>query len=95
MNLTAAAASNPTTVPPGDILRHMEQVDVSLLTCGPGSEVWSQYGHTAIRINDRTTGIDLSANYGMFSFSQKYFILRFIFGLTDYQMGLMSAGFLI
>jgi hypothetical protein len=91
MNLTAAAASNPTTVPPGDILRHMEQVDVSLLTCGPGSEVWSQYGHTAIRINDRTTGIDLSANYGMFSFSQKHFILRFIFGLTDYQMGLMST----
>ncbi len=91
MNLTATAASNPTTVQPESILRHMEQVDISLLTCGPGSEVWSLYGHTAIRINDHVTGMDISANYGMFSFSQKYFILRFVFGLTDYQMGIIGT----
>jgi hypothetical protein len=36
-------------------------------------------------------GMDISANYGMFSFSQKYFVLRFIFGLTDYQMGVMDT----
>ena len=31
------------------LLQQMDAVDISLLTCGPGSEVWSLYGHTAIR----------------------------------------------
>ena len=92
MNLTASATTGEKTAPAEDILRHMEQVDISLLTCGPGQEIWSLYGHTAIRVNDRATGTDYSANYGMFSFSQKYFVLRFVFGLTDYQMGVMSTA---
>lgn len=68
----------------------MDSVTVSLLTCGPGSEVWSLYGHTAIRIDDRRSGQDMVVNYGMFSFRQKYFIFRFVFGLTDYSMGITS-----
>ncbi len=63
-------------------------MEVSLLTCSPGDEVWSLYGHTAIRLNDRASGSDLVANYGMFSFSQPFFIARFVFGRTDYQMGI-------
>lgn len=61
---------------------------ISLLTCGPGQEVYSLYGHTAIRVQSPETG-DIVVNYGMFSFKQKNFILRFVFGLTDYQMGVM------
>ena len=68
----------------------MDSVDVSLLTCGPGAEVYTLYGHTAIRINDRTSHEDLVVNYGMFSFEQPFFILRFVFGLTDYQMGITT-----
>ena len=68
----------------------MDSVTVSLLTCGPGSEVWSLYGHTAIRIDDRRSGQDMVVNYGLFSFRQKYFIFRFVFGLTDYSMGITS-----
>ena len=30
----------------------LDSVDISLLTCGPGQEVWSYYGHTALRIQD-------------------------------------------
>lgn len=66
-----------------------DDVEVSLLTCGPGKEVWSLYGHTAIRICDKG-GEDLVINYGMFSFRQRFFMLRFVFGLTDYQMGITS-----
>jgi len=65
----------------------LDSVDISLLTCGPGQEVWSYYGHTALRIEDKTHGNDLAVNWGMFSFKQDYFILRFVFGLTDYQIG--------
>lgn len=68
----------------------LDSVDISLLTCGPGQEVYSLYGHTAIRYEDHRTGEDVVINYGMFSFQQDYFVLRFVFGLTDYQMGITA-----
>lgn len=59
-----------------------------LLTCGPGNEAYSLFGHTALRILQLDRGQDFVVNYGMFSFSQDYFVLRFVFGITDYQMGI-------
>ena len=70
----------------------LDSVDISLLTCGPGQEVWSYYGHTALRIEDKAHGNDLAVNWGMFSFNQDYFILRFVFGLTDYQIGIFPMS---
>lgn len=35
-----------------------DSVEVSLLTCSPGTEVYSLYGHTAIRVKSYTTGED-------------------------------------
>lgn len=66
-----------------------DSIEISLLTCAPGQEVYSLYGHTAIRYNDKKKGIDIAINYGMFSFKAPFFILRFIFGLTDYEMGII------
>lgn len=65
----------------------MDSVEISLLTCGPRSNVYSLYGHTAIRYQDKSNGTDLAVNYGMFSFGKPFFVLRFVFGLTDYEMG--------
>ena len=70
----------------------LDSVDISLLTCGPGQEVWSYYGHTALRIEDKAHGNDLAVNWGMFSFNQDFFILRFVFGLTDYQIGIIPMA---
>lgn len=67
---------------------YLDSVEVSLLTCGPRPYVYSLYGHTAIRYNDRAHGTDLAVNYGMFSFGKPFFVLRFVFGLTDYEMGM-------
>lgn len=66
-----------------------DSIEISLLTCSPGTEVYSLYGHTAIRYTDYRKGIDVAINYGMFSFKKPFFILRFIFGLTDYEMGII------
>lgn len=75
----------------GDILlREMDKTEVSLLTCGPGSEVWSQFGHTAIRVTDTLAGSDIVVNYGMFSFDQPCFIPRFVLGKADYQIDIQS-----
>lgn len=66
----------------------MDSVEVSLLTCSPGTEVWAHYGHTAVRWHDRTPGgQDLVFNYGMFSTAVPHFEIRFILGLTDYRLG--------
>ena len=66
----------------------LDSVDISLLTCGPGHEVWSLYGHTALRIEDKVHGTDFAVNWGLFSFQQSGFVVRFVFGLTDYTMGI-------
>lgn len=66
-----------------------DSIRISLLTCSPGSEVYSLYGHTAIRYTDYNKDIDAVVNYGVFSFNKPFFILRFIFGITDYEMGIV------
>ena len=74
-----AVASDPTS---------MDSVEISLLTCEPHDEVYSLYGHTAIRYHDMgRNGIDIALNYGVFNFHAPYFVLRFVFGITDYELG--------
>lgn len=70
-----------------------DDITISLLTCSPGSQVWSLYGHTAIRFQDPAHDVDLAINYGMFNFNQKNFIARFVFGITDYEMGIEPFAF--
>lgn len=70
------------------MISKMDSVEISLLTCSPHDEIYSLYGHTAIRIQDQRNGEDLAVNYGLFSFEKPHFVLRFIFGLTDYEMGI-------
>jgi len=69
-------------------LTPMDSVEISLLTCQPHDEVYSLYGHTAIRYHDlRPGGFDLAFNYGVFDFKKPHFVARFVFGLTDYELG--------
>ena len=77
VNVTAGAQS----------MSNADSIQISLLTCSPGKEVWAQYGHTAIRYYDKESGEDLAINYGIFSLDQTYFIPRFVLGMTDYRMG--------
>ena len=60
------------------------EVKVSVLTCSPGDEVYSVYGHTALRYRDTSKNLDVVFNYGCFDFSSPNFIWRFVLGETDY-----------
>lgn len=62
------------------------QSQVSILTCNPGKDVYSMYGHTAIRITDHDQNLDVVFNYGVFSFDSPNFLYRFAKGQTDYLM---------
>ena len=72
------------------ITNNADNIQISLLTCSPGKEIWAQYGHTAIRYYDKSSGEDLAINYGIFSLEQNYFIPRFVLGMTDYRMGVQT-----
>ena len=65
----------------------MDSVEISLLTCSPHEEIYSLYGHTALRWHNLRSNEDLAFNWGVFNFKKPYFVLRFVFGLTDYELG--------
>lgn len=67
-----------------------DSIRVSLLTCSPHDEIYSLYGHTAIRYEDKASKTDIVVNYGMFSFKKPFFVARFVLGLTDYEMGIQG-----
>lgn len=47
--------------------------NVSLITVGPGQEVFTAFGHSALRISDPDLGIDYIYNYGTFSFNDGFY----------------------
>lgn len=61
-------------------------VRISLLTCAPGAELYSTFGHTALRIQDSARGTDLIYNYGTFDFDDPHFYTKFIRGKLDYTL---------
>lgn len=70
-----------------------DSIRFSLLTCAPGTEIYSLFGHTAIRYKNYTRRIDVVFNYGMFSFNTPNFIFRFVAGETDYQLGITPYSY--
>ncbi len=64
-----------------------DSADVYIVTCAPGTESYSIYGHTAIRIAIRGTEFDRIYNWGIFDFSTPNFVYRFAKGKLDYLLG--------
>lgn len=58
---------------------------ISLLTCSPGEALYSTFGHTAVRVTDRSTGMDMVYNYGTFEFSPDFYT-KFIQGKLRYYL---------
>ncbi len=59
---------------------------VSLLTCAPGDDIYTVYGHNAIRVRDPKLGLDKVYNYGTFDFDEPNFMLKFLRGKLRYQL---------
>lgn len=64
--------------------------EVFLLTYLPGDELYSVFGHSALRIKDPVLGIDYVYNYGTFDFSTPFFYVKFIKGDLPYQLSRTS-----
>ncbi|OYW20423.1 MAG: hypothetical protein B7Z54_01210, partial [Sphingobacteriales bacterium 12-47-4] len=56
----------------------------SLLTCTPGEELYSSFGHSALRMVNSENGSDLVFNYGTFDFDDPDFYTKFTQGKLLY-----------
>ena len=59
-------------------------IRISLLTCTPGDELYSTFGHSALRITDSSSVFDVVFNYGTFNFDDNNFYLKFVRGKLLY-----------
>lgn len=59
---------------------------LSLLTVGTGQDLASKFGHSAIRLQDPSLGIDEVYGYGTYNFEDPNFYLNFTRGKLDYTI---------
>ena len=57
---------------------------ISLLTCTPGEELYSTFGHSALRVIDSSASKDIVFNYGTFDFDDPDFYSKFVKGKLMY-----------
>jgi len=67
----------------------------SLLFCSPGEELYTRYGHTAIRMQDTERKVDVVFNYGVFDFNTDHFYYKFVKGETYYELGIEPTRFFL
>jgi hypothetical protein len=67
-------------------------LEISLLTCAPGTDLYSLFGHTGIRIRDRQRGMDVVINYGYFDDSDPLFYFHFTNGIMVYSLEAQTFG---
>lgn len=65
------------------------ELKISLLTCSPGEELYSTFGHTAIRVQDLSSGLDYVFNYGTFEFGPDFYT-KFIKGQLNYYLSVQD-----
>ena len=61
---------------------------VYLITCSPGNEVYSLWGHSALRIVINSSGYDKVYNWGVFDFDTPNFAWKFSRGRLNYKLGI-------
>lgn len=61
--------------------------EISIVTAGPGAELYEAFGHSALRIKDPVLQLDLIYNYGIFDFNAPNFYSNFTKGKLIYKLG--------
>jgi len=63
---------------------------ISVFTCGRGEELYSTFGHTALRVKDDSNQLDVVFNYGTFDFRTENFYFKFVKGDLQYFLSVSS-----
>ena len=77
-----------------DLSKNANKTQISILTCDPGNEIYSLFGHSALRILNAEDQIDLVVNWGLFQFSENQFDFGYDFakGRLNYYMGIQPMS---
>ncbi len=67
-----------------DSTQTIPKLQVSVLTCASGEDIYTVWGHTAVRVIDSLNGTDIVFNYGTFDFNEPNFLAKFIKGSLLY-----------
>jgi hypothetical protein len=67
-------------------------IEISLLTCTPGEELYSTFGHSAFRVQDKLNQTDIVFNYGTFDFYDPAFYQKFVKGKLIYFVSIDSLS---
>lgn len=62
------------------------RAQISVITCGPGTDLYATFGHSAFRVQDPENGLDVVYNYGTFDFNAPNFYLNFARGKLLYSL---------
>lgn len=65
---------------------------ISLLTCSAGNELYSQFGHSALRLYYPSADIDIVFNFGTFDFSTPNFYYKFVKGKLEYLLDISTTS---
>lgn len=68
---------------------------ISLLTYSSGAELYSTFGHSALRVQDSLLNTDFVYNYGTFDFYEPGFYLKFIKGKLLYSLSRLPTEYVI
>ncbi|MFA5298636.1 MAG: DUF4105 domain-containing protein, partial [Lutibacter sp.] len=71
------------------------EATVSVVTCGPGTQMYSAFGHSAFRVYDPLLKLDKIYNYGTFDFNKPNFYLNFAKGKLIYQLSTTQFGYFL
>jgi len=72
-----------------------EDAGITLLTASPGDELYSIFGHSALRVKDPAQNIDLVFNYGTFDFDTPNFYLKFVRGKLLYKLSVVPMEYFL
>ncbi|RYE22914.1 MAG: DUF4105 domain-containing protein [Sphingobacteriales bacterium] len=73
-------------LPLSGMAQDSSRIRISLLTCTPGNELYSIFGHSALRVVDSNSVTDIVYNYGTFNFGDEGFYIKFIRGKLRYYL---------
>lgn len=62
------------------------ELDIYVMTMGPGDAIWERFGHNALGVRNRVTGEDVVYNWGVFRFTEADFLPRFLRGDMRYSV---------
>ena len=69
-------------------------IRISLLTCTPGTELYSTFGHSALRVVDSDNNTDLVFNYGTFEFDSDFY-QKFVKGKLLYFVSIDTLSYFL